>query len=201
MAINSGAYHLANNENTKNYQPVRSNNFRFLADFSTTSLLKVDRDPNYLDSYIGASEAQKVIDFSVVKFDPPHFTQDEVAVKRGNSTIYYAGVPSFETKDLVINDFAGADGKSILLAWQALSYDVVNDVIPTSDQYKINAMVIEYLPDGTYVRHWNLYGCWVKGVSESGWDNENTEKKTITATIRYDRAIPQQDPAELPAEA
>jgi len=190
----AGAYSFTTKSRKLSYQPVRTNNFRFLADFSNTELLRVDTKDTLRD----AGTAQEIIDFSVVKFNPPHFTQDEIAVKRGNSTVYYASVPTFDADDLVINDFAGADGKSILLAWQALSYDVVNDIVPTSEKYKINATVVEYLPDGTYLRHWVLYGCWVKGISEDGWDNESASKKTVTASIRYDRAIPYQDVDALP---
>ena len=49
---------------------------------------------------------------------------------------------------------------------------------------------MEYLPDNTLVRYWDLIGCWVKEITEDGWDNESSGKKSITATIRYDRAIP-----------
>lgn len=181
-----GSYHLADNPTV--YQPVRTNNFRFLAKFDNVNLLKVAENANDANSYI--TNGQEIIDFSVISFDVPHFSQDEIAVKRGNSTVYYAGVPSFNTGSLKINDFVGADGKSVLLAWQALSYDVINDTIPSSDKYKINATVMEYLPDNTLVRYWDLIGCWVKEITEDGWDNESSGKKSITATIRYDRAIP-----------
>jgi len=180
-----GTYHLA--DNPREFQPVRKNNFRFILT-GVDNLLKVGENPEEDSSYIRG--AQDVIDFSVVSFDPPHFTQEPLEVSRGNSKIYYAGVPSFDTKDLVINDFVGADGKSVLLAWQALSYNVYDDTIPSSDQYKKDATVLEYLPDNTLVRYWDLKGCWVSGISEDGWSNEDGGKKTVTATIRYDRAYP-----------
>lgn len=182
-----GTYHLADNPTV--YQPVRQNNFRFIVSGGAFDrLLRVGENPDDDNSYI--TNAQEIIDFSVVSFDAPHFSQDEIAIKRGNSTVYYAGVPTFNTKSLVINDFVGADGKSVLLAWQSLSYNVFEDTIPSSDKYKLNATVLEYLPDNTLVRYWDLIGCWVKELTEDGWSNENAGKKTVTATIRYDRAIP-----------
>lgn len=180
-----GTYHLADNPTL--YQPVRQNNFRFIVS-GLDRLLRVGENPDDTDSYI--TNAQDVIDFSVISFDPPHFTQQPIEVKRGNSTVYYAGVPTFSDKSLVINDFVGADGKSVLLAWQALSYDVYSDTIPSSDKYKVDATVLEYLPDNTLVRYWDLKGCWISGLSEDGWNSENSGKKTVTATIRYDRAMP-----------
>lgn len=180
-----GTYHLA--DNPLEFQPVRKNNFRFIVT-GLDNLIKVGENPDEEASYIRGS--QDIIDFSVVSFKPPHFKQDEIEIKRGNSRVYYAGVPQFETGDLVINDFVGADGKSVLLAWQALSYNVFDDTIPSSDQYKKNATVLEYLPDNTLVRYWELKGCWVSAISEDDWDNDSGDHKKVTATIRYDRAIP-----------
>ena len=150
--------------------------------------MRVGGDVNSADDYI--YNAQEILDFSVVKFDAPHFSQQAIEVKRGNSTLKYAGVPSFKSGQLVINDFSGADGKSILEAWQNLSYNVIDDTIQSSDKYKVNATILEYLPDNTLIRYWELQGCWVSGISEDSYDSESGNKKTVTATIEYDRAIP-----------
>ena len=182
---NFGTYHLA--DNPKSYQPIRTNNFRFLVS-GLDNLLRVAGDENNLDDYI--NNGQEVIDFSVVSFSVPDFQQSPIDINRGNSTVHYAGKASFNSGTLVINDFAGADGKSVLRAWQALSYNVVDDTIPSSDVYKKDAVVLEYLPDNTLVNYWELKGCWVSSIQESGWDNNNADKKTLTGTIVYDRAIP-----------
>lgn len=184
-ATNFGTYHLA--DNPKSYQPIRTNNFRFLVQ-GLDNLLRVAGDENNLDDYI--TNGQEVIDFSVVSFSVPDFSQQTIDVNRGNSTVHFAGKASFNSGTLVINDFAGADGKSILRAWQALSYNVVDDTIPSSDVYKKDAVVLEYLPDNTLVNYWELKGCWVSSIQESGWDNNNADKKTLQGTIVFDRAIP-----------
>lgn len=181
-----GAYHIASNPTL--YEPVRQNEYRFIAKFDNIRLLKVGENENYDSSYI--RDGQEILDFSVVSFDVPHFSQEEIQIKRGNSIVHYAGVPQWSEGQLVINDLIGADGKSVLLAWQARSYDVINDTIPSADKYKINATVMEYTADNKLVRYWDLFGCWIKGLSEDKWDSESGNKKTLTATIRYDRAIP-----------
>lgn len=145
---NFGTYHLA--DNPKSYQPIRTNNFRFLVS-GLDNLLRVAGDENNLDDYI--TNGQEVIDFSVVSFTVPDFQQSPIEINRGNSTVHYAGKASFNSGTLVINDFAGADGKSVLRAWQALSYNVVDDTIPSSDVYKKDAVVLEYLPDNTLVNY------------------------------------------------
>lgn len=147
-STNFGTYHLA--DNPKSYQPIRTNNFRFLVS-GLDNLLRVAGDANDANDYI--TNGQEVIDFSVVSFTVPDFQQQSIEINRGNSTVHYAGKASFGTGSLVINDFAGADGKSVLRAWQALSYNVVDDTIPSSDVYKKDAVVLEYLPDNTLVNY------------------------------------------------
>ena len=184
-STNFGTYHLA--DNPKSYQPIRTNNFRFLVS-GLDRLLRVAGDANDANDYI--TNGQEVIDFSVVSFTVPDFQQQPIEINRGNSTVHYAGKASFNTGSLVINDFAGADGKSVLRAWQALSYNVVDDTIPSSDVYKKDAVVLEYLPDNTLVNYWELKGCWVSSIQEAGWNNDSADKKTLTGTIVFDRAIP-----------
>ena len=185
METNYGVYHLA--DNPAQYQPVRTNNYRCICQ-GLEELVRVGGDANNRNDYL--ENAQEVIDFSVVSFDAPSFTQDEIPIRRGNSTTYFAGTPRFNTSNLVINDFVGADGKSILQAWQALSYDVVNDVINPSTKYKKDMLILEYTPDNVLLKVWELKGCWITSLTETGYSSESPAKKTVTATIRYDRAIP-----------
>ena len=185
METNYGVYHLA--DNPAQYQPVRTNNYRCICQ-GLEELVRVGGDANNRNDYL--ENAQEVIDFSVVSFDAPNFTQDEIQIRRGNSTVYFAGTPRFNTSNLVINDFVGADGKSILQAWQALSYDVVNDVINPSTKYKKDMLILEYTPDNVLIKVWELKGCWITSLTETGYSSESPAKKTVTATIRYDRAIP-----------
>ena len=147
METNYGVYHLA--DNPAQYQPVRTNNYRCICQ-GLEELVRVGGDENNRNDYL--ENAQEVIDFSVVSFDAPNFTQDEIQIRRGNSTVYFAGTPRFNTSNLVINDFVGADGKSILQAWQALSYDVVNDVINPSTKYKKDMLILEYTPDNVLIK-------------------------------------------------
>lgn len=185
MAVEFGTYHLSDNPSM--YEPVRTNNFRFYV-YDLDNLLIPNEDPNDSDSY--TKNGSEVIEFSVVSFDAPHFSQDSIDIARGNSTIHYAGKPKFSNNTLKINDFFTADGKSVLMAWQRCSYDVKDDIIPRVANYKRNAVLLEYLPDNTLIRSWELKGCWVSGLSEDGYTNESSSKKVVTATITFDRAIP-----------
>lgn len=182
-----GTYYLA--DNPSKYQPVRTNNFRVFV-YGLEHLLRAGEDEENEDSYIeGASE---VLEFSTESFSIPSFSQATIDVNRGNSQVHFAGKASFESgNSLQIYDFYSGDGKSVLYAWQRLSYDVLNDTIPSSTKYKKKMVILEYLPDNTLIRSWTLYGCWVSKVSESDISYGGGDQKKVTATIVYDRAVPE----------
>ena len=68
-------------------------------------------------------------------------------MRRGNSVIKYAGNPTFPEGSLQVQDFVGLKVKSILMAWQALAYDVVNDKGGRAADYKKKGTLIEYTHD------------------------------------------------------
>lgn len=173
-----GSYHIANNPSL--YTPARSNTFEFVV---------TDLD-NLKSAYEGTSiaKAQEILRFSVTQASVPHFTQDVISIKRGNSTVKFAGVPTFPDGSIIVNDYVGADTKSVLMAWQNLSYSVNTDSVGSVEDYKKDCYLIEY-NETTQVRQWLLYGCWISGLSEGEFNSEDGGKRTITATIQYDKAV------------
>lgn len=195
MATNSidpkqiGAYHLAARDNVRLYEPQRDNNFEFLVT-GLGDLIRVGGDEN---SKI--TNAQDVLRFSVESFSVPTFTQNVITIERGNSVMKAAGKPQFNDGTLVINDYIGADGKSVLMAWQNLSYNVYTEKIGAMADYKKTCWLSEYTPDYKLVRTWRLEGCWVSGLQQGDFTMTSDGKKTISATITYDKAF-----MELPDE-
>lgn len=182
-----GTYHLA--ANAELYEISRSNNFEFVVT-GFDELLRVgafEETAEDLSDYVKGS--QEILRLSVVKASVPHFTQSIIEVKRGNTVMKAAGVPTFSEGSLVVNDFIGADTKSVLMAWQRLSYDVTTEKIGRMVDYKHDCTLIEYTPDYEQVRYWDLKGCWISGISEGEYDMENGDKRQITATIQFDKAI------------
>ena len=50
------------------------------------------------------------------------------------------------------------------------------------------------------IRYWELQGCWIGGISESGFDSTNgSTAREVTADIVFDRAIPHMPDEELVA--
>ena len=180
-----GTYHLA--DNPALYDPMRNNTFEFVVT-GLDKLLRVGADGSEENAYI--TNAQEVLRLSVDSASIPMFTQEVIPVKRGNSTIKFAGTPSFASGSLVVNDWIGADSKSALMAWQNLSYNVKTDRVGNAADYKKDCWLIVYTPDYTkQVRQWQLKGCFISGLSEDAYSMSSDGKKTISATIEYDRAI------------
>lgn len=180
-----GTYHLA--DNPALYDPMRNNTFEFVVT-GLDKLLRVGADGSEENAYI--TNAQEVLRLSVDSASIPMFTQEVIPVKRGNSTIKFAGTPSFASGSLVVNDWIGADSKSALMAWQNLSYNVKTDRVGNAADYKKDCWLIEYTPGFTkIVRQWQLKGCFISGLSEDAYSMSSDGKKTISATIEYDRAI------------
>lgn len=174
-----GTYHLSNNPNI--YEIQRTNNFEFVVSDIDGILRAGSESATY-------ANAQEVIRMSVVSCPIPHFSQNAIEVKRGNTTLKYAGVPTFQAGTIVLNDYIGADTAGVLEAWQNLSYNVKTEKVGLASDYKKDCYLIEYSPDYQPVRRWIMRGCWVSGLSEDEMNNENNSKKTVRATIEYDRA-------------
>ena len=176
MADNKiGAYHLANNPDL--YEVARSNNFEFVV----TNLNELLRAGESEETGATITNVSEILRLSVVSASVPTFKQEPILIRRGNSVMKAAGIPSFESGSLVVNDYIGADTKSALMAWQNLSYNVKTEKVGRMSQYKKDCYLLEYTPDYQLVRQWVLKGCWVAGLTMDAFNQEQGEKRTINA--------------------
>lgn len=176
-----GTYYMADNNDV--YELQRSNSFEFI--ITDLDNLRPSGDTSVDPTWGNAQEALRL---SVSSAAVPHFTQADIQVKRGNSTLHYAGMPEFQSGQFVFTDFIGAQTKDILMAWQNLSCNISTEKIGVAGDYKKDCFLVEYTPDWQIVRTWKLYGCWISGLSEDPYNHESNDKRAITATIIYDKA-------------
>ena len=178
-----GAYHLG--ANPKIYEIQRNNTFEFIVT-DIDGIQKAGTVVTESNAYI--NNAQEMLRISLTSAPIPHYTQEPVLIKRGNSTIKYAGVPTFDGGTITFNDYIGAQIKDILVAWQNLSYNTTTEKVGSLDvtNYKKDCYLIEYTPDFRPIRTWKLYGCWVSGISEDPYSSEDGGKHSVSCTIQYD---------------
>lgn len=174
-----GTYYLT--DNPQYYEIQRTNTFKFYVK-GLSGMLSI---PN---NEYAQTNAEDVLTISVNKAKVPHFTTSPITVKRGNNTIKFAGAPEFGAGEIELNDYIGAGTKDILLAWQAQVYDVRTEKVGLATDYKKDAYLLEYTPDFQLVRTWKLFGCWISGLSEGEYSHDSADKRSITATIEYDKA-------------
>lgn len=182
-AAPQNTYHLADNPNL--YEIQRSNNFEFIVT-DIDGIIRAGMTGTEASAVI--ANAQEILRLSVSSSSVPHFSQNAIEVKRGNNTLKYAGTPTFDDNEVVFNDYIGADDKSILMAWQALSYNTSTQKVGIATDYKKDCYLNEYSPDYQKVRGWVLHGCWISSLKEDEYNNESNEAKKIQCTITYDWA-------------
>ena len=174
-------WHLTNNDQGRAlYEPARSTDFELFV-YGLSDLVEGTSE----------EEAQEVIRIAVATAPVPHYTINPIRQRRGNSTQTFAGTPEFDQGEIQLYDWIGVNTKSILLAWQKKASNLETGKTGILTDYKKNAVLCEYSPDGQIVRAWDIYGCWINAVREDPFNHaDNQAERRITATMQYDMAIP-----------
>lgn len=187
MSNSLSAKHIS--ANLGQYEAARSGFFSFVVDKKINGIIRANAKDrlNATDAYRIAN-VQEPLKLNVTKCDVPHFSLEVLEYRRGNDVVKFAGVPTFQSGSLTVDDVVGLDTKSILMAWHALAYDVYSRKGGRMKDYKFNCTLVEYTQDFEIIRSWNMFGCWISEISEDAFDKTSDGKRQITATFQYDRA-------------
>jgi hypothetical protein len=182
-----GAQHIC--ANLASYEAARSGFFTFIVD-DIDNIIRADYagDPTEAGPNDRIAHAQEYLKLNVISFPVPHNSLEVLQYRRGNEQCKFAGVPTYEAGQLVVDDVVGLDTKSILLAWKELAYNSHTRKGGRMANYKKTCTLCEYTQDYELIRTWTLYGCWISELSEDAFNKESDGKRQITATIQYDRA-------------
>lgn len=165
IADTLGPMHMSNN---RNFEIQRTNHFE-------VSFEGISRD----------------VTLMVDSFTPPNSSVEPIELAYGNSKIKVAGQATTEDIELVIKDAIVADLESQLYEWYGKVYNIKEDKIGWSVDYKRNGRLYQYGPDGTFIRQWRLLGCFPTTFNSSEFTYDGADKKTITMTIACDKAYPE----------
>lgn len=180
-----GAYHIANNK--VEYNPQRKNNFMLVVT-GLGDLPRVGSDLDTTNPEDIIENGQEEIILSLKSCDTPNISLNKLEVNRQNSTIKFAGKPSFNDLNLEVYDYIGSNIKDTLLAWQNLSYNSKFDFMGGARKYKKDCQLLQLTPDGELVRYWEIQGAWLSGVNPGGFSMDDDGAQTISATLVYDWA-------------
>lgn len=185
---NWGTYHIS--ASLADYEVARSNYFTFIVD-DIDDLVKADYGlpAEQLQENDILRGGQEVLKLSVSKASVPHFSTEPINLRRGNSVIKYAGNPTFDAGSLEVQDFVGLRSKAYVMAWQAKTYDVINDKGGLAKDYKKNCTLVELDQANHEINRWDLIGCWISDIKEDDFDVSADGDRKLSITIQYDRAI------------
>lgn len=187
MSNSLSAQHISTN--LANYEAARTGFFSLIVDdIDNIVRATFSGDAGDASDNDKIARAQETLKLNVVKAPVPHFETKVLEYRRGNDVVKFAGVPDYKMGDIVVDDVVGMDTKAILMAWQALAYNVYTRKGGRMKDYKKNATLVEYTQDFEQVRSWTIYGCWISSIQEGDFDKNNDDKRQITATLQYDRA-------------
>ena len=187
MSNSLSAKHISTN--LANYEAARTGFFSLIVDnIDNIISAAYSGDARDATSNDKIARAQETLKLNVIKAPVPHFSLETLRYRRGNDEVKFAGVPTYDSGDITVDDVVGMDTKSILMAWQALAYNVYTRKGGRMKDYKKTCTLIEYTQDFEQIRSWTLHGCWISKITEGEFDKENDGKRQIQATIEYDRA-------------
>lgn len=188
-SFQKGAYHIATN--AVEYNPQRKNNFSLVVQGLTNlaRLGSIDPSLGTLGEEDIIANGQEQLILALRSTDVPTVTQNPIEINRGNSTIKFAGKPSFNTLNMEFYDYIGSDVKDTLLAWQHLSYNRDYDYTGNAASYKKDCQLLQLTPKGEIVRYWDIKGAWLQTVEPGNFSMDSgDEAQTVSATLCYDWA-------------
>lgn len=184
--------HISNG--IRNFEGARSGFFVFEItpdQFEGTGALHSpykNREVDSEDVYDSATAAE-AIKLNVVKSSIPNFTIEAKEYRRGNDVIKFASVPTFNSGSLTVDDVVGPDTKALLYSWLYLAYDPRTRKGGRMEEYKKTCTLTECTQGMIPIRSWTLEGVFILGIEEGDFDKENDDKRQLTVSISFDRAI------------
>lgn len=172
--------------NSTLYQPQMQNHFELV--------IKLNRDLQGGQDSQKISELKKYLNLAVTSFSLPTITTTPVDIPYGNTTIHIAGKTEFGgANSITCIDYIGADIERIIYNWQNLVTNPETGQQGWAYNYKTDAEIIEYAPDGSSLSTWVLRGLWPSEVNYGSLDKSSGDLKQIEVTLSYDLAYKKKD--------
>lgn len=168
------------------YQPQLQNHFELV--------IRLNRDLDGGTDSTKIGTLQKYLNLAVTSFSLPTITTTPIDIPYGNTTIHIAGKTEFGgANSITCIDYIGADIERILYNWQNLVTNPETGQQGWAYNYKTDAEIIEYAPDGSSLSVWVLRGLWPSEINYGSLDKSSGDLKQIEVTLSYDLAYKKKD--------
>lgn len=168
------------------YQPQLQNHFELV--------INLNRDLTGGSNENNLSKLRRFLNLAVTSFSLPTITTTPIDIPYGNTTIHIAGKTEFSgANSITCIDYIGADIERILYNWQMMVTNPETGQQGWAYNYKTDATVIEYAPDGSSISAWVIRGLWPSEINYGSLDKSSGDLKQIEVTLSYDLAYKKYD--------
>ncbi len=152
---------------------------------ANTTVGELQRVNNFLVEIAGLPTT---VSFLIKGFPLPSSENEVLEVKYGNSKIKLPGPISFSEGELTILDSIDLDTEKTISDWRAQVHNPQTDAIGLQINFKKDAVVTQFTPDGSIARQWKLEGVWPSAFKPGDLSNDSSDIKSMSVTLQWDRA-------------
>lgn len=127
--------------------------------------------------------------FALESMSLPTKMVSEIELNFLNTRRYVAGRASFESIPVIVKDTVNGSTAAEIDAWHRSVFDPVTGGIGLAGNYKKNATIMLFSPEGSVERSWTLEGCFPTAVNFGSLTYDSDDVVRIDMQLRYDRCF------------
>lgn len=195
--------------NNANFQPIMNNHYEIhIKGLNNEILNMIKRGEIFTgnDAYTKALEkAQEVIKdgdlgeilrLTVQEFKTAEINVNSIDIRHGNDRVKLAGQVSVGDCSITVHDVIGADTQLALWGWFNLVYSPTKKVMGINVDYKKDATIYQFGPDGSTVRSWECFGLWPDSIPANSFSYDSSKNIDITVKLNCDNILLKRDYVE-----
>lgn len=154
------------------FEPQRSNAFTFEVD-------------------VPYSGGRTLISLALNSAFIPKFETEVFTIDYMNEQVQFAGKPkTAQSGNIKLIDYVDQNVRNALLSWYYQVYNPTNGAVGLAGNYKRDAYIVTFGPEGSYTRMYKLVGAFPSVIEGSELNYSDAKQVEITVTIAYDKVIP-----------
>lgn len=175
-------------EDSNLYEVQRTNNFRINIDLT-----------EFVQKAGVSTDAIGLIGLACETSGLPNNNTDPLEVPYGNNMIKVAGKTQFDDISITVKDFIEQDLEKVLMYWRYEVYNPETGKVGWAKNYKREARITLYSPNGTRERTWVAQGVWPTSIELGDLDYSSSDLRKLTMTLAVDNAFLDRDNFSLGA--
>lgn len=155
---------------------------------SVASTYEVQRTNNFRIVFDSTIDPSGMIELACDSTGLPTISNDPIELAHGNSKVKVAGQANVDDISVTVKDFIEPDIEQILWKWRLKVYNPENGKVGWAKNYKKDAVIVQYGPNGEVLRKWQLKGVWPTSLDLGEMSYDGGDKKSITMNLSVDNA-------------